>query len=189
MLSFSTSAVFQDEILKNWEALDRQVDDALYEVFLPPQAWLWAGTGMTHVSNNDRGDYLGFHATNTDNEAWTNIHVLPTWKTGSLGFEFLYTNSTANVNTVDVELLANVVGIGESVDAGTDVQHTFNLPPPSTALFLKAYSDPAIRLPVNAGQHRLVTLRLKRIPSDNTATWRFEGLIVRFGTGKREVHL
>lgn len=189
MLSFNPRAKFEDEILKNWLAIEAQVDDALYEVFLPPQLWLWAGTGMTHVSNNDRGDYLGFHATNTDNEAWTNMHVPPTWKTGSLGFEFLYTCSTNVVGTVDVELLANAVGIGESVDAGTDVQHTFSLPPVATALFLKAYVDPAIRLSVNAGQHRLVTLRLKRIPSDNTAIWRFEGLIVRFGTGKREVHL
>ena len=184
MLSFNPDASFQDEIAKNWASIEKQVDDALYEVFLPPQAWL---TATTHTHNNERGDYIGF-SSGLDHRAWTNIHIPPTWKSGSLGFEFLYTCSTT-ANNISIELLANAVGIGESVDAGTDVQHTYTMAPPGTAAFLVAHSDPAIRLQVNAGQNRLVTLRILRLADSNVGVWRFEGLIVRFGTGKREVHL
>jgi len=184
VLSFKTDAVFQDDICRNWASIEKQVDDALYEVFLPPQAWLVSGT---HTHNNERGDYLGF-SSGSDHRAWTNMHVPPTWKSGSLGFEFLYTCSTT-ANTISIDLLANAVSIGESVDAGADVYHVYTLPPPGTAAFLLAHSDPSIRLQVNAGQHRLVTLRIGRTTDSNVGVWRFEGLIVRFGTGKREVHL
>jgi len=185
LLNFVRESTSERDILRNWSTLEPHVDDGLYEQYLPPSVWQ---TGSAFAPNNERGNYIAL--ANVANERiWTNL-MFPktTWRDGFLTFTLLYTGSVSSTANISMEILANAVSIGESVDAGTDLQVTESFPGPATTPQLQEYTF-AGRLAVNSGQHRLVTLRLLRIVAAYAGTVRFEGLIVRFAPARRELDL